>query len=383
MNSRERVIAAIEHRRPDRVPLWLWLEPHTTVKMALHYRKPRRFLLRKLMELTDRGTRELPTEELRNAAPLAVYPFQLSYLRELGSDILDLQWSPLIYVPRKVWTEKGKLRFRDYYGTTRGIGGIYMESVDFVCKSPEDLKRYRFPDASNPLHFEHIRWIRRAFPGACILVWSPGVQDWSQSWMGIENLYVWMVEYPEVIKDFFGKMTDHTLQIIRGAMKAGADVIIMGDDYGNQRSLMISKPMWEEFTYPCLRRQIETIHECGGKALLHSCGTVAPLLDRFVEAGLDALHPFQTLPGNNLEEAVRDFGERLAFLTGIDVQKAPEMTPEQLRRDIIRTWRTAGGNGGVVLTTTNFLQYDTPIENIREIFRTVKDIQTGRVKADD
>ncbi|MEW6201179.1 MAG: uroporphyrinogen decarboxylase family protein, partial [bacterium] len=380
MTSRERVAAAIEHRAVDSVPLMLWLEPHTTLKMAVHYQKPRRLTDKLAIRWIDRMSHELPTEELRNGVPLLTYLIHGQYLRELGADIVETQWSPAVFLPRGFWLEKGKMRFKDFYGITRAIGGIYMEHVDVPCKTKEDLDHYRFPDASNPLHYLHIRAYRGMNPDVAILGWCPGVQDYSQSWHTIEQLYIGMIEYPDTTKRFFAKMTDHTLQIIRGMMKAGADMIMIGDDYGNQRSLMMSKAMWEEFTYPCLKRQIETIHKYGGKALLHSCGTVAPLLDRFVEAGLDALHPFQPLPGNNLEEAKKEFGDHLAFCTGIDVQKIPEMTPEEVREDIIRVYSIAGQGGGLVLATTNALQYDTPIENIRAMFKTIKDIQSGKIK---
>lgn len=380
MTSRERVIAAIEHKPVDKVPLMLWLEPHTTVKMAVQYQKPRRLTDRLAMEWMDRMSRELPTEELRNGVSLLAFGIQGQYLRELGADIVDFQWSPAVFLPRGFWLENGKMRFKDFYGIIRAIGGIYMEHVDVPCKTKEDLERYRFPDVSNPLHYLHIHAYRRLHPEIAILAWCPGVQDFSQAWHTIEQLYIGMIEYTDSIKKFFKKLTDHTLQIIKGVLKAGADLVMIGDDYGNQRSLMMSKAMWEEFTYPCLKRQIEAIHEYGGKALLHSCGTVAPLLDKFVEAELDALHPFQPLPGNNLEEAKKEFGDRLAFLTGIDVQKIPGMTPEEVREDIIRVYRIAGRNSGLVFSMTNFLQHDTPLDNIREMFKTIKDIQKGRVE---
>ena len=156
---------------------------------------------------------------------------------------------------------------------------------------------------------------------------------------------------------------------------AGADGIFIFDDYGTQQSMFISKAMWTEFTFPMLKRQCDEIHRLGLKAILHSCGTVGPLLDKFVEAGVDILHPFQPLPGNNLEDAIARFGTHLSFATGIDVQRIVSMTPDQVYADILATARIASRHNGFILCHTNGLQKDTPTENLRAMFRAIHDIK--------
>jgi uroporphyrinogen decarboxylase len=153
---------------------------------------------------------------------------------------------------------------------------------------------------------------------------------------------------------------------------------MIGDDYGTQQSMMMSKAMWERFTFPCLKRQCGEVHRLGGLAMLHSCGYVAPLLDKIVEAGVDMLHPFQPLPGNDLAAAKAEFGNRLCFVTGIDVQKFPAMKPEEVRETMLAAARTAAPGGGFILCPTNFLQEDAPLENFMIMFDTIRDIQNWR-----
>ncbi|MFH1539053.1 MAG: uroporphyrinogen decarboxylase family protein [bacterium] len=382
MTSRERVLAAMEHKPVDRVPLMLWIEPRTMLNMALEYKKPRNPLDRAAARLIGRLSRDLPREDLRNGAVLLVRAMEERYVRELGADIAEFQWGPFALWLRGVRIEKGNVHFKDMYGNVNGFGESGMEQSKKQCLTAKELDRYRFPDVSSPIYYNHFRTYRALHPDICLSARCPGVLDWGMVWQGIEQIYAGLIEYPEVVKRFFDRVAEHSIQIIRGSLKAGADMMMIADDYGDQRSLMISKPMWEEFIYPGLRRQIEAAHEYGGKALLHSCGTVAPLLDRFAEAELDALHPFQSLPGNDLEEAKKNYGGRLAFFVGIDVQRMPDMPPDAVRDEIIRLYRIGNRGGGMVFATANYMMPDTPVENIRIMFKTIRDIQEGRVPSE-
>ena len=73
LTSRERVLAAISHRRVDRIPLMLWLEPHTTLKIARSVKSPEKLSSQLLFEICWRLSKGLPTEELQSAAPLPIY----------------------------------------------------------------------------------------------------------------------------------------------------------------------------------------------------------------------------------------------------------------------------------------------------------------------
>lgn len=378
LTSRERVLAAISHRRVDRIPLMLWLEPHTTLKIARSVKSPEKLSDQLLFEICWRLSKGLPSSELQSAAPLPIYLVQSDYLLDLGADIVDLVYSHPLFWYRQFYIKRGEMRFKDMYGITRGMKGLYLETVDVPCKTKDDLESYRFPDISFPLHYTHIKQYRRKHPEVALLVWCMGMQDWGQNFHTLEKLYLGMIKYPRVVKKFFKRMTEHTLQGIKGALRAGADLIMIGDDYGTQDSMFISKEMWEEFTYPCLKKQIEVVHDWGGKALLHSDGYIMPLLPKFVEAKLDALHPFQPVEKNNLKEAKKLYGDKLTFFTGIDVQRIGRMSRREVRKDIVKTYKVASRQGGMVLSTTNMLQVDTPVGNLKEMFATIRDIKQGK-----
>jgi uroporphyrinogen decarboxylase len=379
MTSRERMLAAARHEPVDRIPLMLWIEPHTLVRIATEVRPPRNPLLRAFFNGLKTLGETLPTEELRGGVSLLAHPVQNDFLLELGSDCAELIYGfPPLWIKGVRFTG-GRLVIKDMYDIERGIGGQYLESIGYPCKTPEDLDRCRFPDLTSPIHYGHVAAYRRARPDAAIRVWCPGVQDWGQSWMGMENLYMWMVDRPEIMERFFRRLAEHTLEIIHGALRAGADIVTINDDYGTSRSLLMSKKMWERFTFPCLRRQCDEIHRRGGVSMLHSCGHVMPLLDKIAEAGVDMLHPLQESAGNDLAAAKSEFGGRLCFVTGIDAQLLPTATPEETRESILAAARTGAEGGGFVLCTTNFLQQDTPVENITAMFKTIEEVLKGRL----
>jgi uroporphyrinogen-III decarboxylase len=131
------------------------------------------------------------------------------------------------------------------------------------------------------------------------------------------------------------------------------------------------------FTLPHLKKHIEAIHEVGALAMLHSCGYQMPFLPQYVEAELDILQAFQPGAGNDFEKAYKEFGDRLTFCTGVDVQRGARMTPEELRDHILRAYRVGGRNGRHILGYAHMLQYTMPAENMRTILRTVREIQQG------
>jgi uroporphyrinogen decarboxylase len=280
-------------------------------------------------------------------------------------------------VARKVHFEKGRLRVVDAFGSVRGIGGICAEVVEPAVKDIRDLETCRLPDPRAERSYLGIRRFRAAHPHASIVAETFGVQDFlcTQLWK-MDAVMMALYDHPQEIRDFQRRFADWAVETAVRGVRAGADVVLIYDDYGYTGRPLISMGMWEEFTYPHLRRLIDAAHEEGALVMLHSCGYQMPFLQYYVEAGLDILQPFQPKAGNDLATAIAQVGDRLAFCTGIDIQLGELMTPEELRADILRQYQ-AGKAGRHILGTTHMLQYTMPEENTRAILETVREIQLG------
>jgi uroporphyrinogen-III decarboxylase len=90
------------------------------------------------------------------------------------------------------------------------------------------------------------------------------------------------------------------------------------------------------------------------------------------------LQSFQPHAGNDFKEAYAKYGDKLTFVTGIDIQRGEKMTPSELKGEIIENYRIGRTKGRHVLGTTHELQYSMPLENLRTIFQTVNEIQSGK-----
>jgi uroporphyrinogen-III decarboxylase len=167
------------------------------------------------------------------------------------------------------------------------------------------------------------------------------------------------------------------VDIVRHAAQTGADVLCFADDYGMTGRPLISMDMWKAFTYPHLRRFIAVAHKEGVPFMLHSCGYQMPFLRYYVEAELDQLQSFQPKAGNDFAAAYAEYGDRLAFATGIDIQRGEMTTPQALCQEILDNYAIGRIKGRHVLGTTHMIQYSMPMENLLAILDTVQEIQAG------
>ena len=106
------------------------------------------------------------------------------------------------------------------------------------------------------------------------------------------------------------------------------------------------------------------------RILLHSCGSVAPMIPDMIDTGIDALNPVQ-VSADNMDPAKlkADFGDRLAFWGGIDTQDIlPFRTPAEVGEHVHYIIKTLGKGGGYVLSTVHNIQEQVPPENIVAMF---------------
>ncbi len=408
MTSRERVLATIEGKPVDRVPVMHWPNCHAAVKCMAEVRPARNWMWNALgqwMWKKFKNGGEMDGPELWRGLPLLFFLYALNeYALDLGADMAEVSYGDKSYwggkrppdiaeriadspgvlnfladkLDQPFWFEKGDFRVTDYTGNVRAIGGIYIDVVEPGIKNINDLVNFRFPDASHDKHYAPIRKFRAKHPDVWIFASNFGVQDLPTSqMMNMANFMMSMMDYPDEVKQFQQRMADHMIDVGIRQIKAGADMIFLYDDYGYTNRTLISMDMWKEFTYPHLKRMIEIYHEKGAKVMLHSCGYQMPFLEYYVEAELDVIQTFQPLAGNDFAKAYAEYGDKLTFNTGIDIQVGEMISPQELRESILESYRIGGRNGHHILGMTHMLQYTMPIQNMRMLFKTVREIQEG------
>lgn len=203
------------------------------------------------------------------------------------------------------------------------------------------------------------------------MMWACHFQDTCAAF-GMQTALMNMVSEPELVHyvddhivDFYVK----ALKIFLEATKGKIHAILIGDDIGSQRSLMISPKLVSEFVIPGAKKLIDLAHSYGVKVLYHSCGAIADAIPLLIEAGVDIIHPIQAKAAGMQPEILKEkFDGQVAFCGGVDTQDLlPHGTTEEVRAKV-KELRTIFPTGLIVSPSHEALQDDVPPENVKALF---------------
>lgn len=191
-----------------------------------------------------------------------------------------------------------------------------------------------------------------------------------------EQFYIMMIDEPELVKAMLNKYCDINLEIYERMFTAAGDRVDLlraCDDYGTQRGLLFSVEMFEEFFAENTRRFADLCHKHNCFYMQHSCGAIRDYIPRLIQCGVDAIEPIQKVPGLEVDNLKRDFGDKICFQGGVDTQGVlPFGTPEEVRAEAERIIRAMDGDGGYILAPSQDFEGDVPIENILALYEARK-----------
>ncbi|WP_197041644.1 uroporphyrinogen decarboxylase family protein [Robinsoniella sp. KNHs210] len=334
MTGRERVINCIKHLDTDRIP---------------HY-----------LEL---GSEEL--EKMRQFTGIS------NYQDSLDNDIdmmgIDGGYTEAENMPGYYMDDFGVCWNRN--GADKDIGVI---DSCILCE-PEDLKYYTFPEIKEEQVREKLKQLaengKTSFKTASI---SFSMFERAWTLCGMENLLVFMIEEPDFVHELLGKICDYNCRLIQIALEYDIDGICLGDDWGQQRGMIMGPEKWREFIQPQMKRMYHQIKSAGKYVIQHSCGDIEAVFEDLIEIGLDVYQTFQA-EIYDMAKIKKKTGGRLTFWGGISTQTLlPFAEPQEVKDVIIRTAGIMKGNGGYILAPTHAVPGDVPVENIQimaEIFK--------------
>ena len=209
-----------------------------------------------------------------------------------------------------------------------------------------------------------------------------GIFEWAWALRGFERFLLDLVEKPDVACAIMDRFTDiyieNTLRVIEAAGGL-LDMVYTYDDVGIQRGLLMSPRMWRKYILPRHQRLNEAIRATRYplKIMYHSCGAIFPLIGPFVdEMGIDILNPLQPrAAGMDMARIEAEFGDRLSFHGGIDIQHTlPHGTPDEVQAEVRERCELLGRGGGYICTSAHYIQADTPVENIIAMYCTRREL---------
>ena len=342
MTRRERALAALRCRVPDRIPIFELL-----VDSAL----------------------------LKAATPQGDY---VAFAKEFDFDLVLTGTPSDLYDKR--WIDESKGLYENEWGMKRQ----YTEQTVSVplegpIKEPSDLDTYEPPDPLAPRRFESLQRLLDEFGGErAVGMHLHDSFNYCYYLRGMEEMMMDIILNPELVRGLVRLSVEHNIAMARRAIELGADFIVLGDDYGSSTGPLVSPQHFAEFFIPGLGEVVAAIHDAGGIAIKHCCGDINALLDMMVlEAGIDALHPLDKTVNMDMVEVKQKFPGRLCVMGGVDCGAALCDDPPERLEDIVRELRaTVGERGGFVIASSNSLHKGVRLENYRAMVDAVKRVGT-------
>ncbi len=385
MNSRERMIASLEHRIPDRVPYDL-AGCHVTGIHRIAYQNLRRQLGLPETHTVLADTIQqivLPDDDLLERLKVdtrGLYPLTSHNWNVVGEDKGDCQ------------------EYRDEWGFVHQFApdsywwSLVKSPMDAPMVTLEAIAKHPWPAAGLPERVAGLRQQALAFRQAGKIVvlkgFCAGLLEMGQRLRGMENFLCDVLSDPESAKAVLDAFTKQKMEFWEMALEELGDVVdivVEADDYGTQESQLIPPETFRELFKPRYREIITLIKKklkekkgAGerGWVFFHSCGNVRPILPDFIEIGVDILNPVHlNAAGMDAVSLKKDFGKDITFWGGgVETQHIlPHGSPEDVRDDVKRNLEVLMPDGGFVFNTVHNIQAEVPPQNIMAMWETLQE----------
>jgi uroporphyrinogen decarboxylase len=224
------------------------------------------------------------------------------------------------------------------------------------------------------------RWPDKALvfcPGWMPLFWT------ACELFGMQPAMTKILDEPEVFESLIQRQHAVVMNILeRAAPAAGqhCDLAWLGDDFAHQQNMLVNPTLWRRFIKPYLAEQVSLLRRNGMLVLFHSCGAVRSVLHDLAEIGVNALLVFQTTArGMQAESIAREFGGKLAFYGGIDVQHLLSSgTPQEVEQTVRANLHAFTECGGYIVANSHHSLASIRGENITAMCNAVKTFNTNK-----
>ena len=366
MNSRDRLLAALRHEMPDRVPLDIWVRPEVARLLADHFQTdPQDALFRLGKDVTSVGLSETCPAFLQRTNGM------------LEGDCPGAGG-------RYIFHDDGS--FEDAWGVRqrKGQDGKYLEWVSGPLVGAPSLEGYGFPEyRSERSPAELSERVARLQRNYAVLggVANPFKTAWHLR--GMENLLMDFLVHPDFAHELLERLYDWVTDRAKRLAAAGIDVLTIVGDVAMQDRLMMSPDVWRTFDKHRLVRLVREVKALRPDLFVyfHSDGNVEAIIPDLIEAGVDILNPVQPecMDPARIKQL---YGDRLTLWgTGSLQRTLPFGSEEAVRREVRETIQSCGRDGGLVLMPSNVVGFDVPLRNLLAYYDEARSFDLAGVMA--
>ncbi len=342
MNHKERFFATLERKSVDRPACWLGIPVQEAYEGLFKY-------------------------------------FQVKNLVDLKLKINDDIWHvevPYNYPPNNHiacafdFAKKGTI---NYSKRTLTAPGFFEDYSD-----PSKVDDFEWPDPSNYMDSEEckqrIEDVPEEYPVLGIM-WSAHFQD-VYSAFGMERALINILKNPEIIKAVSEKIVEFYLKankIFYEATKGKIDAVLIGNDFGGQKRLMVSPENIRKFALPGSKKIIDQAKSYGLKVIYHSCGSIFDVIPDLINLGIDAIHPIQALAAKmDVKSLKSNYGDKISFCGGLDAQNLLVFgNPDQIREKVFELKRIFP-TGLIISPSHEAILPDVNPANVDALFKSVQ-----------
>jgi uroporphyrinogen decarboxylase len=322
MNAKARVLTAIRHQEPDRVPLHIWLYQPL-----------------------------VGSEEIKSAVECQYGSLDAFY------DALHIDLFTMIL----------NFPYRDYVS---GLDGTIMTGRGAIAV--EAITPDHFTDPADPAHYAALhRLIAKRGNDKAILAHTWGVLEAAYSFLGLQTTMINLVQKPAEMDRLFGMIAKWSSQVAIHAAKLGADIVQVSADSGSTTGPLISPATWRKLIYPHDKTIVDAIKGSGAIAAMHNDGNIWAFMDAIVEMGIEVLHPVQSSAGMDLAVVKQRYGEQITIHGGLDISHVlPFATDEELVETIRRTMEICKPGGGFIFQSEHFIPGNVSLSRLELAYQT-------------
>jgi len=331
MTPRERILAAIEFKGPDRAPIHHYIFPGALWRHG-----------KRLMELIEK------------------------YPDDFGNSAIKANIQP---PPKEGYGRDEIVEWKDGWGTVWRRLKAYTSGEVLQPAIPdwEAWRTYKFPPRPSDKHYEDFAAsVKKRHPEEFVMAGGGGFFQHMQHLRGPANYFMDLAEDNEGVHELADRMVEYNVYSIERYVKAGVDCITFGDDWGSQDRLLIHPDHWRRFFKHRYRRMFQVARDAGVHVWFHTDGWILEIIDDLIEIGVTVLNPQHTCM--NTKRVGEIAGGRVCIRTDIDRQWViPLGTPDDIRAAVKEAMAAFGRfNGGILLHGE--VGPDVPFENIEALY---------------
>ena len=361
MTGKERILTLLKGQKPDRIPLGFYAVDCDTVSAVLGRKTFVRDKISQQIALWQ-GRRDEIVESLRKDT--------IDFYRKIELCDIITHKDSILPPKNQKWPRAEKIDETTWKDQLGRIYKVSQAGNELVCvHDPDTEKQYRpedFPEDINPAGFDR----------TCFDAFGDVIDEFSDSRFVLAPSYLYamvllggmekgLAEYianPQFVKAAAKNYLAHDNAMSEKIFRPGFSGVLLGEDYGTTRAPIISPQMFREFCFPLIKARCENVRQYVDYIFLHSCGNTLPLIDMFIEAGINCLQSLQANAGMDVSKLQEKYAGRMIFWGGISVEILLTGSTADVRKNVKQACQKAK-KGGIILGPSHSIAYGVPYDN--------------------